>query len=103
MDTLSFIEWFKIVGTIVGFFIGYTKWILVSQEKMQKEWKHDKQELMAMIKAKIDNDVYAIQIKQIDKQLLSLEIKMDKLTDMLQKLSVDMATHIQEEKEARHS
>lgn len=103
MDTLSFTEWFKIVGTIAGFFIGYTKWVIASQEKMKHEWKQEKRELLSTIRSKIDCDVYNLQISQINKQLDTLEQKMDKLTDMLQKLSVDMATHIQEEKEARHS
>lgn len=101
METLSFGEWFKIIATMLGFFIGYTKWVVSSQEKMKNEWRLEKKELVTLLRNKIDTDVYNIQITQINKQLDTLEEKMDKLTDMLQKLSVDMATHIREEKLAR--
>jgi hypothetical protein len=98
METLSFSEWFKILVTIIGFFIGYTKWVLSQQEKMKSEWKQEKKELISMIRTKIDGNVHDLQIAQVNRQLTTLESKMDKLTEMVQELTVQMASHIETDK-----
>lgn len=97
METLSFSEWFKILGTIIGFFIGYTKWVLASQDKIKSEWKQEKKELISMIRSKIDGNVHDLQLTQVNKQLNNLESKMDKLTEMLQELSIQMASHTEKD------
>jgi hypothetical protein len=98
METLSFSEWFKILGTIIGFFIGYTRWVLSQQDKMKSEWKQEKKELISMIRTKIDGNVHDLQLAQVNKQLTNLESKMDKLTEMVQELTVQMASHIETDK-----
>ena len=98
METLSFSEWFKILVTIIGFFIGYTKWVLSQQEKMKSEWKQEKKELISMIRTKIDGNVHDLQLAQVNRQLTTLESKMDKLTEMVQELTVQMASHIETDK-----
>lgn len=98
METLSFSEWFKILGTIIGFFIGYTRWVLASQDKMKSEWKQEKKELISMIRTKIDGNVHDLQLAQVNRQLTTLESKMDKLTEMVQELTVQMASHIETDK-----
>lgn len=98
METLNFSEWFKILCTILGAFIGYTKWVLTTQEKMKNDWKQEKRELISMIKDKIDTNVHDIQITQMNKQLYTLETKMDKLTEMVQELTVQMASHTDKER-----
>nr|DAX46463.1 MAG TPA: hypothetical protein [Ackermannviridae sp.]DAX66598.1 MAG TPA: hypothetical protein [Bacteriophage sp.] len=97
MDTLNFSEWFKILGTMLGAFIGYTKWVLSQQEKMKLEWKQEKRELISMIRNKTDNTVHDLQITQVNRQLTTLEVKMDKLTEMVQELTVQMAGYIKDE------
>ena len=81
METLSFSEWFKILVTIIGFFIGYTKWVLSQQEKMKSEWKQEKKESISMIRTKIDGNVHDLQIAQVNRQL-----------------TVQMASHIETDK-----
>lgn len=97
METLNFSEWFKILCTILGAFLGYTKWVIASQEKMKLEWKQEKRELISMIKNKTDSTLHDLQITQMNKQLNNLEVKMDKLTEMLQELTVQVVSHIKEE------
>ncbi len=98
METLNFSEWFKILCTIIGFFIGYTKWVLSQQEKIKSEWKQEKKELISMIRSKIDGNVHDLQLTQVNKQLNNLESKMDKLTEMVQELSIQMASHTEKGK-----
>ena len=98
MDTLNFSEWFKILGTMLGAFIGYTKWVLSQQEKIKSEWKQEKKELISMIRSKIDGNVHDLQLTQVNKQLNTLESKMDRLTEMVQELSIQTASHTEKKK-----
>jgi hypothetical protein len=51
-----------------------------------------------MIRTKIDGNVHDLQLAQVNRQLTTLESKMDKLTEMVQELTVQMASHIETDK-----